>query len=425
MSTFLQRALILVFFFTLSPSALVAQQTWARFHGANGSGVSMDSTLPSSWTDSDYVWQVDLPGVGSGSPVIWGDRIFLTSSDPQTAELTVLCLSTDDGQPLWQKKFESSKYRHHRKNNFASSTLAVDEQQIYVAYANEQHTWLVALSHQGDEKWKRDFGPYFSSHGFGSSPMVYQDKIILVNSQQAEKLKPGQKPGVSKVIAVNASDGEDVWQTPLTTRRVCYGVPCIYQTADGPDQLIGANTGNGFYSIDPEAGKINWQTGDTFTKRVVSSPVLLGDLVMATAGSGGGGNYLVAMRLSSDATTPPSEAYRIQSASYVPSPVVVGDLLFMFSDKGIVSCYDVQTGELNWKKRASKGFNGSPVATKDHVYAVDEAGNIHVVAAQKEPKLEIVASMEQAARSTPAIARNRIYFRSDSRLWALGAIDQN
>ena len=425
MSTFLQRALILVFFFTLSSSGLVAQQTWARFHGANGSGVSMDSTLPSSWTDSDYVWQVDLLGVGSGSPVIWGDRIFLTSSDPQTAELTVLCLSTDDGQQLWQKQFESSKYHHHRKNNFASSTLAADQQQIYVAYANEQHTWLVALSHEGEEKWKRDFGPYFSSHGFSSSPIVYQDKVILVNSQQAEKLKPGQQPGVSRVVSVSASDGSDVWETPLETTRVCYSVPCVYRSADGNDQLIGANTGNGFYSIDLETGKMNWQTGDSFSKRVVASPVLAGDLVVATAGSGGGGNYLVAMKLNIDANAPPVEVYRIRSASYVPSPLVVKDLLFMFSDKGIVSCYNVETGTLHWKKRAAKGFSGSPVATKDYVYAVDEAGNIHVVAAQKEPKLEIVASMEQFAGGTPAIVGDRIYFRSNSRLWALGRTGQN
>ena len=425
MSTFLQHALILVFFFTLSSSGLVAQQTWARFHGANGSGVSMDSTLPSSWTDSDYVWQVDLLGVGSGSPVIWGDRIFLTSSDPQTAELTVLCLSTDDGQQLWQKQFESSKYHHHRKNNFASSTLAADQQQIYVAYANEQHTWLVALSHEGEEKWKRDFGPYFSSHGFSSSPIVYQDKVILVNSQQAEKLKPGQQPGVSRVVSVSASDGSDVWETPLETTRVCYSVPCVYRSADGNDQLIGANTGNGFYSIDLETGKMNWQTGDSFSKRVVASPVLAGDLVVATAGSGGGGNYLVAMKLNIDANAPPVEVYRIRSASYVPSPLVVKDLLFMFSDKGIVSCYNVETGTLHWKKRAAKGFSGSPVATKDYVYAVDEAGNIHVVAAQKEPKLEIVASMEQFAGGTPAIVGDRIYFRSNSRLWALGRTGQN
>jgi len=421
----MHHTLIAIFIFLIATPTLSAQENWPRFHGHNGSGVSPNSALPSSWTDSDYAWQVDLPGVGSGSPVVWGERIFLTESDPSTAELTVLCLSASTGQELWQKKFESSKHHLHWKNTFASATLAADDQKVYVTFANEQHTWLIAISHQGDEKWKRDFGPYFSSHGFGSSPMVYQDKVILVNSQQAEKLKPGQVPGVSRVIAVNATDGSDAWQTPLETRRVCYGVPCVYQDAGGTDQLIGANTGNGFYSLDPESGKMNWQTGDTFTKRVVASPVLAGDLVMTTAGSGGGGNYLVAMRLGSEVTTPPVEAYRIQSASYVPSPVVVGDLMFMFTDKGIVSCYEVATGKLHWKKRASKGFNGSPVATKDHIYAVDEAGNIHVVAAQKEPKLEIMASMEQPARSTPAIVGDRIYFRSNSRLWALGPIDQN
>jgi outer membrane protein assembly factor BamB len=202
-------------------------------------------------------------------------------------------------------------------------------------------------------------------------------------------------------------------------------VPCIYRSAVTSDQLIGANTGNGFYGVDLDTGKMNWQTGETFRKRVVASPILTGDLVITSCGSGGGGNYLVAMRLSADATTPPVEAYRIRSASYVPSPIVVEDLLFLFSDKGIVSCYDVQTGELNWKKRASKGFYGSPVATKHHVYAIDEAGNIHVVSAQKKPELKIVASMEQPARSTPAIAGDRIYFRSSSRLWALGPNDQH
>jgi outer membrane protein assembly factor BamB len=419
------RALILIFVLAIASPVVVAQENWVQFHGTNGSGVSLDSKLPSSWTEEDYAWQVDLPGVGSGSPVVWGERLFLTSSDPATAELTVLCLSTDAGEELWQKKFESKEHHLHSKNTFASATLAVDEQQVYVTFANEKHTWLIALTHQGQQKWKRDFGTYVSSHGFGSSPIVYQDKVILVDSQQAEKLKPGQEPGTSRVIAINVSDGSDAWKTPLETTRVCYGVPCVYQNAGATDQLIGANTGNGFYSVDPETGKMNWQTGDTFTKRVVASLVLAGDLVMTTAGSGGGGNYLVAMRLSADASTPPTEAYRIRSASYVPSPVVVEDLLFMFTDKGIVSCYDVRNGELHWKKRASQGFNGSPVATKDHVYAIDEAGNIHVVSVQKEPKLEIVASMEQPARSTPAIVGDRIYFRSNSRLWALGPIDQN
>jgi outer membrane protein assembly factor BamB len=426
MFALMYRTLIAIFVFSfVVPTALCAQENWTRFHGHNGSGVSAGSALPSQWTDKDYAWRVDLPEIGSGSPVVWGNQIFLSSSDAETAELNVLCLSADTGEQQWQKNFESSKYHLHSKNTYASATMAVDGQHVYVTFANEKHTWLMALSHQGELKWKRDFGPYVSSHGFGSSPMVYQDKVILVNSQQAKKLEPGQKPGASRVIAVSASDGSDIWQTQLEATRVCYGVPCVYRSADGKDQLIGANTGNGFYSIDPKTGNFNWQTLDTFDKRVVASPVLAGDLVMTTAGSGGGGNYLVAMKLNADSTKLPVEAYRIQSASYVPSPLVVEGLLLMFSDKGIVSCYDAETGNQYWKKRVSKGFNGSPVATKDNVYAVDEAGNVHVVAVSKEPKLKIVASMEQASRSTPAISGNRIFFRSNSRLWALGSSDLN
>ncbi len=400
---------------------LFAQQHWPRFHGNNGTGVSLKSHLPQTWADEQYAWQVNLPGVGSGSPVVWGGKIFLSSSDPDTAKLTVMCLSVEEGQELWKKTFDSTKHHLHAKNTFASSTLAVDEDQVYVAFANEAHTWLLAISHDGQQKWKRDFGAYVSSHGFGSSPLVYQDKVVLVNSQQATQLKKGQQPGKSRVIAVNASDGSDAWQTPLEAKRVCYGVPCIYRGADGVDQLIGANTGNGFYSIDPETGRLNWQTDRSFNKRVVASPVLANGLVLATAGSGGGGNYLVAMKLSADAHVPPTEAYRIQSASYVPSPIVVDDLLFLFTDKGIVSCHDVATGKLLWKKRASKGFNGSPVATAKHIYCVDEEGNIHVVTVGNEPDHQIVAAMGEPSRSTPAIVGNRIYFRSYTRLWALDA----
>jgi len=168
MPTLLQRVLILLFVLTVNLPVLVAQQNWSRFHGNNGTGLSIDSTLPSSWTDGDYAWQVDLPGEGSGSPVIWGDKIFLSSSNPETAELTVLCLSASSGGEQWRRQFESNKHHLHTKNTFASATMAVDDQQVYVTYANEQHTWLIALSHQGDPKWKRDFGPYFSSHGFSS-----------------------------------------------------------------------------------------------------------------------------------------------------------------------------------------------------------------------------------------------------------------
>lgn len=403
-----------------SASLSFAQDKWTRFHGDNGSGLALQAKLPTQWDDKDYAWQIDLPGIGSSEPIVWGDRIFLTSSDPDTACLTILCISSDDGSTLWKREFESNKHHLHRNNNFASSTLAADKDNIYAAYANDENTWLIALDHNGDEQWKRNFGVYVSSHGFGSSPIVVDDKVILMNSQQTEKLEPGQQPGTSRLIAVNAADGSDVWTTPVQDRRVCYGVPCLFETADKKTTLVCTNTVHGYFGVDIDDGKINWTTPASFEKRVVASPVVAGELIVNTTGSGGGGNYLVAVRPDPDSsTTAPQEVYRVQAASYVPSPIVVGDLLFMFNDKGIVMCHDLATGEEHFRKRIGKGFSGSPVANASHVYCMSDNGDVHVLSVSKEFQHHIAASLGQPTRSTPTIVGNRILFRTESKLFAL------
>ena len=407
-----------------SASSSFAQDNWTRFHGDNGSGLAVQAKLPSQWEDKDYAWQIDLPGVGSSEPIVWGDRIFLTSSDPETAHLTILCISAVDGSILWKKKFESAKHHLHRNNNFASSTLAADKDNIYAAYANDENTWLIALDHDGDEQWKRNFGTYVSSHGFGSSPIVVGDKVILMNSQQAEKLKPGQHPGTSRVIAVNRADGSDVWTTPFEDRRVCYGVPCLFETADKKTTLVCTNTVHGYFGVNLDDGKINWTTPASFDKRIVASSVVAGGLILNTAGSGGGGNYLVAIRPDpNSSTTPPQEVYRVKAASYVPSPIVVGDLLFMFNDKGIVMCHDLATGQEHYRKRIGKGFSGSPVAKASHVYCMSDNGDVHVLSVSKEFNHLVAASLGQPSRSTPTIVGNRIYFRTESKLFALDGVE--
>ena len=355
--------------------------------------------------------------------MIWGERVFLTSSDPETAHLTIHCFATTDGSELWHKTFESAKHHLHRNNTYASSTIAADEKQIYATFANEENTWLVALNHDGQDVWKRNFGPYVSTHGFGLSPSLVDDKVVLIDSQQASKLEPGQQPGISRVIAVNKTDGANAWETPITDKRACYGVPCQFKTSDDVTSLIGLNSVHGFFSIDPKTGEINWTTPGTFEKRIVASPLIAGNMVFASEGSGGGGNILVAMKLDLDnPKAPPQEAYRIPKASYVPSPVVVKDLVFMFSDKGILSCHDRSTGEEHYRQRIGRSFSGSPVATSTHVYCIAENGDIHVVDASKTFGHRIADRLNDPSRSTPAITGNRIYFRTEKHLWALGEI---
>lgn len=407
-------------FAAVTPSPASGQTQWTRFHGENGSGIDLTAVLPGNWTADQYDWQIDLPGVGSSSPIAAGDRIFLTTSDPDTAELTIRCFAAGDGSAIWDKTYTSAKYPLHANNTFASSTLAADKNQIYVAFANQDNTWLIALDHDGGEIWKRDFGPYVSQHGFGMSPVVAGDKVILVDSQQTEQLEPGQSPGDSHVLAVHRRDGTEAWTTPLTNTRSCYAVPCVHKTKDGVVSLINANTVHGFYSIELDRGGINWTTPGTFRHRIVSSPIIAGDTVLVTEGSGGGGNVLVAMKLDADNhETPAQQLYRIPKACYVPSPIVVGDLLYMFTDKGILSCHDLASGKRHYRRRIGGAFSGSPVATAGHVYCAAENGDIHVVDVGTKFSHRIADRLNDTVRSTPCIAGGRIYFRSETKLVAL------
>lgn len=397
---------------------VLGQEAWTRFRGPNGSGLAMDAELPAPISPENYLWEKSLAGTGSSSPVLWGDRLFVTSCDSKSAELTLQCLSAESGDELWKKNFPSSPYRMHSRNSFASGTPAVDQDHVYIAYADPQHTMLVALDHRGNQKWERDFGTWVSQHGFGVSPMIYEDKVIFFNSQQAQQVRQGS-PGESRVIAVSCRDGSDIWTAPLTATRACYSVPGVYQDANGKNQLVCCNTGDGFFSLDPETGEQNWSTLP-FRMRTVAATLVADGLIIGSNGSGGGGNYLVAIRPGDTTTQAPKKAYEIQRANYVPSPIAVDGKLFLFTDKGIAQCVDLQTGKTHWQQRLAKGFSGSPVATAGHVYVMDEDGNLYVISVDKTYRLISKHALGESTRATPAIADNRLFLRTDSRLICVG-----
>jgi outer membrane protein assembly factor BamB len=406
---------------SVSSASVKAQTNWDRFHGPNGSGLSETDVLPSDWSDDDYLWKTKLAGSGSCSPVIWEGKLFITSCDPESGKLILQCLDANSSKQIWQTEFDSTPYRMHSRNSFASSTPAVDENNVYVTYASPDHTMLVAVDHGGEKVWERDFGSWISQHGFSASPMIYQDKVIFFNSQQADRVGPGQAPGNSRVIAVSCSDGSDVWETPLKATRSCYAVPSVYSSEDGVDQLISCNTGDGFFSLDPATGKRNW-SAKPFQMRTVASMLIVDGMAIGSNGSGrGAGNYLVAMRLDKKSTTSqPTEIYTLRKANYVPSPVAINGMLFLVNDQGIGTCVDLQTGTQHWQQRISSGFSGSLVATNDHLYVMDESGNLFVIAASKEFKIVSEHDLGESTRATPAIWANKLYLRTDSHLLCIG-----
>ena len=392
-------------------------QEWPRFRGPNGSGVSLESNIPSQWEAEDYAWSVELEGKGSSSPVVWGDKVFVLSASAKNS-LALQCFNLETGKENWVRPLKSDAYPIHQQNSFASSTPAVDEERVYLAFAGPKNITMVALDHDGTEVWQRDFGRWVSQHGFGGSPLVYKDLLIFCNSQQADRLAAGKEPGQSRMMAVNKLTGDEVWQSDLTTTRVCYSMPAIYSVEGEPDQLINCNTGDGFYSLNPESGETNWKKYP-FKKRTVASTLLVNDMVYGSSGSGGGGNSLVAAKIGADGDKP-EKAFEInRNANYVPSPVAVGDLLFLFGDRGVVSCVDVNSGKEHWKERLGRGFSGSPVATSTHVYCIDQQGVCHVVAAKAEFEKTASVNLGEPSRATPAIVGDRILLRTESHLMAL------
>lgn len=396
--------------------AITAAEDWSGFRGNDGTGYVAQASIPVSWTDSDYAWQVDLGAKDVGSPIIRGGKVFLLSSDPESGERRIVALDLKSGERLWQQAYPSASHRLHSRNTYGSSTPVADDRYVYVAWSEPQHTYLKCLDHQGQEIWTRDFGLWVSQHGFGTSPTLIGDLLVLFNSQQGQQLPAEATPGQSRMIAVRPDTGETVWETPLTTTRVCYGVPMLYQPADGSKQIVAANTGDGLFGLDYATGKKLW-SNKVFRARCVSSPIVAGDLVIASAGSGGGGNHLVAVKPSADTA---EEVFRLEKgAPYVPTPAVVGKHLFMVDDKGIASCVDATNGQIVWRQRVGGNYGASPLVLGRQMLIVSLSGEATVLSATEDYKVLSQFDLGGPVGATPAYGDGCLLLRIGNRLCCL------
>ncbi|MCA9068210.1 MAG: PQQ-binding-like beta-propeller repeat protein, partial [Planctomycetaceae bacterium] len=245
-------------------------ENWTRFRGPNGSGISSATTVPVKWSDKDYRWTAELPGEGHSSPVVWGDRLFVTSADGKTGIRYLVCLNALTGEQLWKKQFEFEKYKKHNNNSFASNTPTVDEAFVYVLWQSPESSTLSAFSHQGDKAWTEDLGPYRHGQGGGTSPVIFEDMVVVSNDH-------GQG---SFLAAYDRKTGEERWKVPREGKRASYSTPCVYRPAGQPAELIFTHCFEGVIGVDPQTGKQKWMVDPfgRFPQRAVVSPFVAGDL---------------------------------------------------------------------------------------------------------------------------------------------------
>ena len=410
-----------VFFAAVIFSGQIAfGQEWTRFRGPDGKGVVEATSLPAMVTKADINWKTPLPGKGHSSPVLWGDRIFLQSGDPTSALRYLMCVSAKDGKVIWQREFPSGTSKLHGRNSYGTSTPTVDAERVYFTWASPSSLKLVAFSHDGKEQWSRDFGPHKSEHGYGVSPIIYENLVIMPNFQLGEKLAEGEAPGVSSVIAVNKATGEVVWATPRKSLSVTYSAACPVKLADGRTEIVISSNSNGVFSLDPTTGKENWAL-NVFRKRPVSSPFVWQGLLFCTEGEGANG-HLVGIQPGKDAKI----VYQTETkAPYVPTPIGAGKHLYLWTDTGIVSCLNAEIGNVLWSSRlqasGNLNFSSSPVRAGDQIYNLTDEGRLLCIKANPT-ELEMLGEFDFAeeCRATPALAGGKLFVRTISHLISIG-----
>lgn len=399
-------AILVVF----SISATTCAQQWTRFRGPNGSGISNAKSIPSHWTQDDYNWKVALPGAGHSSPVVWSNRLFLTSADKATGICSLLCFDTKDGQVLWKHDFATADYTKHELNSRASATPALDAQHVYVCWTTNDELAVQAISHHGNTVWTKSLGPYKAMHGIASSPIVHEGLLFVANDQDKQ----------SSVLALAAATGKQQWDVSRET-TANYSTPCVL-TSNNIFHVLFTSRDRGLTAIVGRSGQVAWELPVFRSHISVASPITTSEFIVAASGGVGVPEEVVTITFQDQQSLQsPAELYRLETATpFVPTPLSHQGMLFLVSDEGIAHCVDLKTGAVHWKERLNNKFYSSPICINNKIYFTSRDGEIIVVEAADKFNLLARNHVLEECHATPAVSDGRMYLRTFSSLISIG-----
>ncbi len=392
----------------LVPCAARAEN-WPCWRGPRGDGTSLEKNIPVRWSATENIrWKVPVPGTGHASPIVWEDRIFLVSCLEEKQQRILLCYDRPSGKLLWQRVVLTAPLeRKHRLNSYASSTPATDGERVYVTFLDRQWMFVAAYDFQGRQLWAVRPGVFHSRHGYCSCPVLYRD-LVIVN---------GDHDGDSYIVALDRRTGRTVWKVPREFKTRSYVTPIIRRLA-GRTQMILSGS-KCVTSYDPDTGRLLWIVHGP-TEQFVASMVDNGHLVFLTAGYPE--RHILAIR--PDGTGNVTKTHIVwrtrQGAAYVPSPVVVGEHLYVVSDQGVATCFEAETGRVRWRKRLGVRFSASPVVAEGRIYFQADDGTTTVVQAGPRFRRLAVNRLGEYTYASAAVSQGNIFIRSEKHLWCIG-----
>jgi len=426
----------------------VAQaQNWPTFRGQNGAGVGDGNNLPTTWNvekSTNIRWKTAIPGLGHSSPIIWKERIFVTTaissaansefvhgltdtgasaSDSSKHSWRVYCLDKNTGRIIWEKAIYEGvpKVKRHVKASYANSTPATDGKHLVVSFGSEG---LYCFDLDGKLLWKQDLGVLdggwssdAESHwGYGSSPIIYKGLAIVQCDTQNQ----------SFIAAFNVADGKRVWQTPREEDS-SWSTPAIYEQQNRAELIT---SGTKYYrGYDPLTGKELWRMADGVDVKI-PTPITTDGLYFLGGRSPNGRRTFYAVRAGIKGEIKPTDTQSIawqssQIRPHIVTPIVYDGFLYVCTDNGILSQYQATTGEPTFRARLGSGtsFSSSPVAADGKLYFASEDGDVFVVKAGSTFELLARNTMGEVMIATPAIGGKMLIIRGQHHVFGIATKD--
>jgi len=424
-------------------ASLLAVDNWPQFRGPQSTGVVADDPkLPEKWSSTEnVVWKVDVAGTGWSSPIVWGDKIFLTTVASTASKEApkkglyfggergtptdehrwlVYCFDFKTGKMLWEREVFRSvpKQSRHLKNSYASETPVTDGERVYAHFGN---VGLFVFDMNGKPVWSKNFEPVNTLYGWGTaaSPVLHQGRLYLVNDNESK----------SNLTAYDKKTGAVIWSVERD-EATNWSTPFIWESGNRAELITTGKKKVRSYDLD---GKVLWEFGG-MSSLVIPTPFAKDGLLYLSSGYVGDQNrpvYVVKPGAKGDITLPKGQAssdfiawYYPQAGPYNPTPLVYGDIYYTLLDRGFFTAHDAKTGkEVYGKQRidaAAGAFTSSPWAYNGKIFLLSEDGDTFVIQAGREYKLIGKNTLDEMCMATPAIARTSLIIRTASKLYRIG-----
>ncbi len=420
MRTTFRNALICVCWLAVATPGVSIAENWPGFRGPTGQGMSKEKNVPTEWSvASNSAWKTPVPGSGWSSPIVFGDRVFLTTATQEGVSFRLLCFDRRTGAALWNKQVLGQETGNkQRLNSFATSTPVTDGRNVYaVAFDGG----IAAVSNDGTVVWTNRDYKYYSQHGLAISPVLYEDLLIVAfdGSSSGPDPKVGwQKPWDKAVIvALDKNTGKVRWEGKRGLSRIAHVTPQILR--EGRKHQLVSSAGDVVQGFDLKTGRRIW-TASSAGEGVVPSLVVGEGLVFSTSGFGESTIRAVRTGGKGDVTGTHIAWEMTEDVPKVPSMLYARPFLFVITESSVAKCLKAATGEVLWRQRLGGKYSASPVWADGRIYFLSEKGETVVIEAGDAFEVLARNKLEEKCCASPAVSQGNLFIRSERNLYCIG-----